>query len=169
MSKHESNQTGRWLDTTTPKRGWICTSVIDLGDKRETCQMCEIMQIRYVHIMAHDDHTDLRCGCICDGHMSSDLEGAGDRHRQAVNRTKRAKGFRKDFMNAVWRETEKGTRTRVRRWSIQIFKGKYGRWSSVVSRDGESIFSPRWCSNQRDAKIDALSIVQELILSGSAQ
>lgn len=69
--------TGKWIEPGVPHKGWQCTGIEDLGEPAATCEMCEVMPIRYVHTMAHDDYPgELGCGCICAGHMEEDPVGA---------------------------------------------------------------------------------------------
>ena len=76
--------TGKWRAPGVPHAGWECTGVEDLEDGRETCEMCETREIRFVHTMAHPDYPDeLRCGCICAGYMEQDLVGARKREKSA--------------------------------------------------------------------------------------
>lgn len=167
MKSRESTSTGRWADKVTPKRGWTCVDIIDLGDREEICQMCEVMPIRFVHVMAHDDHDDLRCGCICDGHMSGDLDGARARHNDAVNRAKRAESFVKAYAGAKWVETKKGYRARVKRWHVQIYQGKFGGWSSVVRCGrGEPTYARGYVATPEKAADHAMRLVQGLIIGG---
>jgi hypothetical protein len=57
-----------------PHSGWRCTGIDD--DKRYTCEMCEVTEISYSHIMVHDalPGVELRCGYVCAAHMTGNAE-----------------------------------------------------------------------------------------------
>ena len=82
---------GLWNDPDVPKNGWYCVGVDDLGpDERQTCEMCQVQTIRYVHTMEHLEYfTALAVGCICAGNMEGDIEAAKDRERNLKNTTAR--------------------------------------------------------------------------------
>ena len=45
--------TGKWTQAGVPHRGWMYATVDDLGaGESQTCEMCEVTQIRYVHVMS---------------------------------------------------------------------------------------------------------------------
>lgn len=70
-----------------PHKGWVCLDVEDLGDRRDVCEMCEAVLIRFVHFMQHPEYPEmLRCGCICAGNMEQDLEAAQGREKLAKRR-----------------------------------------------------------------------------------
>ena len=60
------------------------------------CQMCETMEVRFVHVMANERYPDqLACGCICAGHMSGELKTAEDRDKKMRSRARRRANFHK--------------------------------------------------------------------------
>lgn len=72
-----------WSDTATPKSGWFCEGVTDLGDDRELCEMCGTQWCRFLHTMVHPDRIEpVQAGCICAGKMDGDPDAA--RKREAV-------------------------------------------------------------------------------------
>jgi hypothetical protein len=82
---------GQWSESSTPKRGWVCESVEDLGSPLLYCEMCDSVKIRYVHHMSHPDFSDrLRVGCICAGNMEGNYTAAKSRERSL--RSKSANG-----------------------------------------------------------------------------
>lgn len=65
-----------------PHKGWICVDVEDLGEPSATCEMCETVEIRFVHRMQHPEYADvLGVGCVCAEHMSEDYTGPRERER----------------------------------------------------------------------------------------
>ena len=99
---------GKWSHAGVPHKGWRCVDVEDLGEPSTICEMCETMEIRYVHIMEHDDWTGtLRCGCVCAGHMEQDLKGAKRREAGMKSRARRRAAFPQ---SPRWKHSrEKGT------------------------------------------------------------
>ena len=88
----DHNRTPTPKNTDLPETGWVCNGISDIQPKRETCQFCEKAQIRYVHLMRHEEWPEeLRCGCICAGHMEEDLIGAKQRERDLINKIAREK------------------------------------------------------------------------------
>jgi hypothetical protein len=81
--------TGKWTQEGVPHKGWKCVDIIDKGKKTHTCEMCEVMQVRYVHVMHHTDHPALAVGCICAGHMEEDLVSARTRETAFKNHQRR--------------------------------------------------------------------------------
>lgn len=91
---------GKWSDPDVPKRGWSCAYVRDLGpgkDRHKICEMCEVIHIRFVHVMRHPAGLELEAGCICAGHMEGDLAAArardDDRKRAAERVARREKAL----------------------------------------------------------------------------
>ncbi|MBX3505431.1 MAG: hypothetical protein KF895_08125 [Parvibaculum sp.] len=84
---------GKWSDVDIPKAGWSSERVFDLGKGTyRTCEMCETVQIRFVHVMVHKIGLRLEAGCICAGHMAEDIVGARARDdgiQRAANRVSR--------------------------------------------------------------------------------
>ena len=69
--------TGKWTQPGVPHKGWVCVDIEDLGSPDHICEMCEIQDVRYVHVMEHANYAEtLRVGCICAGHMEENLVGA---------------------------------------------------------------------------------------------
>jgi hypothetical protein len=78
-----------------PKRGWICADVIDLGEPFGKCGMCGKEDIRYVHIMRHENHQSVGAGCVCAGKMEGDVDIAKDRENALKNKISRFATFAK--------------------------------------------------------------------------
>lgn len=96
---------GRWSDPETPKSGWECIDVEDLGEPESTCEMCEEAIIRYVHLMEHPDHAELlRVGCVCAGRLERDPDAA--QRREAAARSRAGRLLR--WMRKTWRTSAKG-------------------------------------------------------------
>jgi hypothetical protein len=63
-------KTGKWLRPDAPHTGWRC---IDVNDDGAICEMCEVANIVYVHVMQHDNYpVPLWVGSDCAGYMVED-------------------------------------------------------------------------------------------------
>jgi hypothetical protein len=97
--------TGLWVKAEIPHRGWTCIGVTDLEDDRMTCEMCLVAEIRYVHLMSHDETgLHLQVGCDCAGSMEGDYKRATDRERVFRNRRSR----RSRWLKREWRISRSG-------------------------------------------------------------
>jgi hypothetical protein len=87
--------TGKWTRAEWPHKGWHCADVEDLqedgSERTMICEMCEVMEIRYVHHMEHPCGHRLRVGCICAGHMEGDVARAKGREQAFKRRAGRRK------------------------------------------------------------------------------
>lgn len=108
--------TGKWSQKGVPQKGWTCTDVDDLGEPAETCEMCEAVQIRYVHYMTHPGFEGtLAVGCVCAERMEDDYTGPR-RREQAL----------------------KGAATRRGRWLLRKWqRSRAG--NSYINTDGFNI------------------------------
>jgi hypothetical protein len=81
---------GKWSEADVPHRGWSCSDVEDLGEPSAICEMCESVEIRYVHHMDHSDYTaTLGVGCICAEHMEQDYVRPRQREKRLRNEARR--------------------------------------------------------------------------------
>jgi hypothetical protein len=76
-----------------PKKGWVCVDVIDLGRPYGECGMCGKEDIRYVHIMKHENHQSIGAGCVCAGKMEGSANAARERENSLKNKINRFKTF----------------------------------------------------------------------------
>ena len=96
---------GKWAQPGVPRKGWTCVGVHDLEDERQTCEMCEGKEIRYVHAMEHHDYpVTLFVGCMCAGHMEADYEGAKRREQEVRNTASR----KARWLSMRWKTSAKG-------------------------------------------------------------
>jgi hypothetical protein len=87
----EDGRFGKWSRTGVPHKGWVCDAIDDLGDDLETCAMCEVAEVRYVHVMTNPRwEGELRVGCVCAGRMEEDA-AAAERREAEFKRTKQPK------------------------------------------------------------------------------
>ena len=65
LAERTHTKHGKWTQLGVPHRGWLCLDVEDLGGSSQLCQMCEGVDVRYVHHMQHPDYPDvLAVGCV---------------------------------------------------------------------------------------------------------
>ena len=102
----KTTATGKWTDPGVPHRGWICVDMEDSGGVFNTCEMCEVQEIRFLHTMEHASYPGrLVCGCICAGHMEEDYAAARKREKVLVNRARRRLNWPD---RAGWRVSARG-------------------------------------------------------------
>ena len=98
-----------WNLAGVPNKGWEYETIIDLreeGEEYETCMMCGKEEIRYIHILAHDEVDDtFRVGCICAEKMMDDYFKPRERQRQLENRAKR----KDNWKYKEWKQSKKGS------------------------------------------------------------
>lgn len=129
MTRPDDLRGGLWRDPAIPKAGWECIAVNDQGEPSDICEMCQVAEIRYVHVMVHPDHAAmLRVGCICAGRMEGAPEAARARERPMRRRAARLDRF----LARAWRRSARGNEwTRVRGLHVVVYpRGK--RWSFAV-------------------------------------
>jgi hypothetical protein len=97
--------TGKWTQPGVPHKGWTCVDIEDLGSPAHVCEMCEVQDVRYVHIMEHANYAGpLRVGCICAGHMEENLVGA----RLREDAFKASRSRRDRWLSRSWRTSRAG-------------------------------------------------------------
>jgi hypothetical protein len=97
--------TGKWTQPGVPHKGWACVDIEDLGSPDHVCEMCELADVRYVHVMEHPAYIGpLRVGCICAGHMEEDPVGA--RRREAAFKAIRKRRAR--WLAREWQTSRAG-------------------------------------------------------------
>jgi hypothetical protein len=95
---------GKWAQPGVPHHGWECVHIEDLGEPAHTCEMCEVMVVRYVHMMEHPNYESLAVGCICAGNMEQDVIRAKRREADF----KLTLGRRKRWLGRSWRVSSGG-------------------------------------------------------------
>lgn len=96
-----------------PRKGWRCVEVYDVRDEGvaaddteyATCEMCGKEQVRFVHIVEHDDFSErLSVGCICAMKLSGDYVNPRDQEVKLKNKALR----KKKWLTRKWRVSAKG-------------------------------------------------------------
>ena len=151
---------GKWSQQGVPHKGWQFSHLIDLGDLVRTCEMCETRSIRYVHYMEHPDYDDvLRVGSACAGKMEEDYEAAKERDKNAKSKASR----QRDWMNAPWKESQKGNSYINRKGYNIVLYQKSGCWAYIISeRKGDQSWPGSDFATKDAAKLAAFNRYVEL-------
>jgi hypothetical protein len=104
--KQEHTSRGKWSQPGVPHKGWTCVGVEDLEEPSQICEMCESVEIRYVHNMEHPDYPAiLNVGCVCAEHMEGDYV----RPRQREASLRKASRRRSNWHKRTWSLSQTGT------------------------------------------------------------
>lgn len=152
-------QRGKWSQKDVPHKGWTCVGDEDLGEPSQICEMCESVEIRFVHFMEHPTYRGtLGVGCICAEHMSQDYVGPRLREKKMAGRARR----RKAWTERTWTISAKGNAyLNTEGFNITVFKStdlKAPHWAlKVTHRETDrSQFGKRKYGSQDEAKRAAL-------------
>jgi hypothetical protein len=128
-----SRKRGKWSDPGVPHRGWIYITVEDLGSPNEICQMCETSEIRYAHIVRHQNYLcDLRVGCVCAENLTQDYSTPKVRERAVSDRNRR----RLAWIKKQWRASQQGNpHFSAKGWHFTVFK-KGRHWRVAYNSEG---------------------------------
>ena len=151
---------GKWSQQGVPHRGWQFHDLEDLGDLVGTCQMCETQSIRYVHYMKHPDYPDmLGVGSVCAGNMEENYAAPKERESRAISIAAR----RKRWMEAEWRESERGNSFINRDGCNIVLYRRSGRWAyRIEERQTEEQWSAPGFASEDEAKLAAFNRFVEL-------
>jgi len=160
MSECHDRGTGKWRKPGVPQRGWICVDVEDLGVPVHTCEMCEVMVVRFVHTMEHPDHSPLAVGCVCAGNMEGDLVGAHLRETTFRKRQLR----RKTWLVRPWRVSKSGNDyLNTGGFNIVVYPTANHWGARVLHRESQwERSSQRRYASADDAKLAALDAMLEM-------
>ena len=134
-----SDRVNLWNDPEIPKKGWICIDVIDLGYPSGQCGMCGKEEIRYVHIMQHENELTIGAGCICAGKMEGNIELAKERENTLKNRINR---FRTFFKTELKTSSKGNLYTKYRETLITFLRDKNNTngWKFVEGGEYSNLF-----------------------------
>ncbi len=86
MSSEHTNR-GKWSQPDVPHKGWTCVGIEDLETPAFICEMCESVEIRYIHFMEHSNFSEiLGVGCVCAEHMEGDYVRPREREQRIDRR-----------------------------------------------------------------------------------
>jgi len=152
--------TGKWAQPGVPHRGWVCIDIQDLEEPSATCEMCEVMTIRYVHVMAHNDYSNLGVGCVCAGNMEQDLEGA----RRREDEFKLTLTRRKRWLSRRWNVSAAGNEyLNTDGFNVVVYPQGNHWGARVEHRDsGHRRVSKRPYDSEEAAKLAALAVILDM-------
>lgn len=154
-----------WNIEGVPHKGWIYETIIDLkedGEDYETCMMCGREEIRYVHILSHDEVSDVyRVGCICAEKMTDDYVNPKERQRRAENRANR----KEKWKYKEWKQSQKGNDFyKFEEHLLVIFTDKK---TNKFKYKIESIFSMKSYQYMSEAKEAIFNKIEEMKENGT--
>ena len=147
----------QWSHKNIPHKGWRCVDVIDLRPNDEpvelvnyaTCEMCGHEQIRFVHVLEHDNvDGQLSVGCVCAEKMLDDFVGPRDRESRLKNKATR----KRNWLKLKWKTSRKGNPyLKKDGMLLSVFPNKLqpGRWSFGIDDD----FFNGKCESEDAAKL----------------
>lgn len=128
----------------------------------EACEMCHQAQVRYVHVMEHDDFPErVAAGCICAGAMEGDPMRARERETNVKNRSQRRANW---IRRKGWKPSGKGNPTiRIEGYQVTAFPhGNRWKWSIAVSGPSRPKFSPTSYASSEEAALAAFDEFEHL-------
>ena len=159
---------GKWSQQDIPHLGWVCVAEYDAkedGGDLIICEMCETMEVRFVHVMENERYPDrLACGCICAAHMSGELKAAQDRDKRMRSRATRRSNFDK---RKGWTISPQGNpHIKVHEYHLVIARKKTGDFQVGARgpRDREFKWGRKRYSTLNEAKkgcFDALEFFEQ--------
>ena len=151
-----ANGWGKWGQSGVPHKGWSCVDQFDAFERYgegeyRTCEMCEKMTIRSIHVMSHSQYPQsLECGCICSGHMTDDVIGASARNEAIKSSIRKRTSFPKI---KAWKLSAKGNRyINAGGFNIVLSKDN-GRYKVGIKAVGDS--KHKWGNRRYDTEESA--------------
>jgi len=147
----------RWDIKGLPHKGWKCHDWWDEGaDSSFCCEMCGT-EIRYVHLMVHQNpiHPKVKVGCICAGNLEHDYVNPKKREKKLLNKSLR----RIRWLTRSWRISAKGNAyLNIARRNIGIYGRRDGKWSWRIG----SIFSDQSYPSSDEAKLALFDKLEDI-------
>ncbi|WP_081159742.1 hypothetical protein [Ensifer aridi] len=147
---------GKWSSPGIPHKGWTCVGIDDLEAPSQECEMCESVDVRYVHYMEHPDYPEtLAVGCVCAEHMEDDYV----RPKQRETGMRLIARRRKSWAGKKWRVSQLGNHfVNIEGFNLTVFERAEGFGISVARRGTDRHQTGRKSYPTRDsAKAAALS------------
>jgi hypothetical protein len=146
--------TGMWTQPGVPHKGWTCVDIEDVGSPDHVCEMCEVQDVRYVHVMEHANYGEtLRVGCICAGHMEENLVGA----RLREDAFKASRSRRDRWLSRSWRTSRAGNQyLNTDGFNVVVYPVSNGFGARIEQRETEwGRMSKRRYATEEHAKLAA--------------
>jgi hypothetical protein len=106
--------------------------MLDMGGPTFTCEACGREDIRYVHLLEHDESAPISVGCECAGKLQDDYATARRRRTAIVGRA----GRLRRWVKGRWRRWDDGVRYRRTDGRLAKIVPVNGGWKSMY-RDTE--------------------------------
>lgn len=167
MTEARHTDRGKWSQPGVPHRGWVCVGIEDLDEPAQICEMCESVEVRYVHYMEHPAYPEtLGVGCICAEHMENDYVSPRQREKRLRSKSRR----RASWAQRDWSISAKGNPyLNTEGFNLTVFpvsdwRGQY--WGLRVTHRVSGATQPgrrRYATEAeaRNAALDALIWVKE--------
>lgn len=166
MSDGHTNR-GKWSQPGVPHKGWRCVGDEDLGEPSQLCEMCESIEIRYVHFVEHPSYPGtLGVGCVCAERMEEDYVAPSLREKKLRSRAQR----RKTWERREWTTSAKGNPyLNTEGFNLTVFEksdatGKYWALKITHRESDRTQFGKRRYPSENAAKrasLDALLWAKE--------
>jgi hypothetical protein len=173
---------GLWSESSVPHRGWTYVNFFDLGTPSQICAMCQVMEIRYVHVVTHPNYNgSLEVGCVCCEHLTEDYVNPRLHQEELQRKAKRRKRKPALAYPPTWQpQPTRSASSLPPRWFwaepgqartiVDGFEITVGRErGSTIRRVGENFWAPGWCRSQTIEQVvqAALSMVASMKTKGS--
>jgi hypothetical protein len=151
-----------WNIPGVPHKGWEFDTIIDLcedEEEYETCMMCGKEQIRFVHILSHNEVVEpFRVGCVCAEKMTGDYVNPKQRQRQLENRAKRKDNWKfKD-----WPQSQKGNDYyKFEGHHLVIFRDKNTNRFKYIMDEAFDLKSYQYLSEAKEAIFNKIEEMKE--------
>ena len=146
-----------------PSKGWNLDDVVDSRDESglhygeyEDCEYCNHEQIRYVHILSHNNyHEQIHVGCICAEHLTGDYVNPKKRERALKNRASR----RSRFLTRKWSVSYKGNHSiSYQGYRGLAFKTPNGKFKTKIGQTWGNIYH----TTMNEAKLYIFDTIESL-------
>jgi hypothetical protein len=150
---------GKWSQDGVPHKGWQCGEIYDLEDDHMICEMCETAEIRYVHVMSHEQHEGvLRVGCICAGNMEGSLAKVKRREQQLKNTATR----RLNWITQKWRTSARGNSfINVKGTNVVVYR-KEGGWGGRLENETHIAYLDRSFQTENEVKLAPFDLFAQM-------
>jgi hypothetical protein len=82
---------GRYLPSLKAHKGWTAIDAIDLGEPTGECEACGKVEVRYIHLLTHPEHSSIKVGCVCAGKLTDDYVNPKAREKELRAKVSRKK------------------------------------------------------------------------------
>ena len=160
--------TGKWAQQGVPHKGWKCIDYYDIRDTSDSlviCEMCERQEIRYIHVMRHDNYPDdLEVGCVCAEHMEQGYSTPNSAARSREGKLGRRGSRRRNWLNLnAWNTRPNGNMTISKKNLRATVYFKFGKWSWVFNQGDNSHFASSKFNECDQARLDLFDAMDRIL------